>query len=154
MFMFFIHLCLCVCETLHAQSAWLLLQSAATDASCHGAATWVSKLSHCGVTLFDDKRVLDTLSRFWGDQLLQRCSNTVVEAVTSWHFFFWLSFYLFLCLLPFFHLNGLTPLFRSLKWIDALVHCFQSLKRLRHVFVHAGVLPCLFFFNSDWIVSR
>lgn len=57
----------------------MLLHSAATDAPCQGAASWVSNLSHCGVVLFDDKRVLKTLSSLWGDQLLERCSNTALN---------------------------------------------------------------------------
>lgn len=82
-----------MCVWLHASSAWMLLHSTATDVSCQRAATWVSDLSLCGVALFDDKRVLKTLSSLWGDQLLYRCSNTasnlsqtVAEAVKGWCF--------------------------------------------------------------------
>lgn len=130
---------MCVCVRLYAPSAWMLLLFTATDVPCQGAATWVSDLSHCGMALFDDKRVLKTLSSLWGDNW---CSNTasnlswaVAGAVMGWCVFFTLILSFSLLAVfpqPFLHLNGLTlcPLLSSTKWIHAIAFKVKRKKRV------------------------
>ena len=114
----------CVCAWRHAPSASTPLYSVATDSACQGAATRVSDLSHRGVALFDDKRVLKTLGSVWGDRLLWRCSGAAsnssrsaaeaVRAATVSFLILILSFFF-----PAFTLSPRIPIF-PFEWSDPL----------------------------------
>ena len=156
-----------VCKRRYAPSFLILLHSTATNVPCQGAATWVSDLSHCGVALFDDKRVPETLHSSGvikccrgAAKLPQICLGLWPRLSQADVFFFSPDSHLIFfsaCSPPrptfFFHLSGLTlcPLLSPTKWIHAFIHCIQKQKTLRHKLMHAGLFflklsaLCLFF---------